>query len=123
MHGATRCQITGQRGAKERGNDVPMHSNWWAGLSRTGVETGVQSTGALERCWGAEHYWGSRHCGGAGDAGAPYRRSAEQTGRHTGALEHRVANRPESEVVDALKRLSAGRREEPSVTEVATKEL
>ena len=70
MHGATRCQITGQRGAKERGNDVPMHSNWWAGLSRTGVETGVQSTGALERCGGAEHYWGSRHCGGAGDAGA-----------------------------------------------------
>ena len=29
----------------------------------------------------------------------------------------------ESEVVEALRRLSAGRREEPSVTEVATKEL
>ena len=70
MYGATRCQITGQRGAKERSNDVPKRSNWWAGLSRTGVETGVQNTGALERCWGAEHYWGSRHCGGAGDAGA-----------------------------------------------------
>ena len=44
-------------------------------------------------------------------------------GGHTGAQEHRVANRPESEVVEALRRLSAGRREEPSVTEVATKEL
>ena len=44
-------------------------------------------------------------------------------GGHTGALEHRVANRLESEVVDALGRLSAGRREEPSVTEVATEEL
>ena len=95
----------------------------WAGVSRTGVETGVQSTGALERCGGAEHYWGSRHCGGAGDAEVSYRTSAEQTGRHTGALEHRVANRPELEVVDALMRLSAGRREEPNVTEVATDDL
>ena len=34
-----------------------------------------------------------------------------------------MANRPESEVVEALRRLSAGRREEPSVTEVATEEL
>ena len=57
MHGATRCQKTGQRGAEERGNDVPMHSNWWAGSSRTGVESGVLSTGAPERCRGAEHYW------------------------------------------------------------------
>ena len=49
MHGATRCQKTGQRGAEERGNDVPMHSNWWAGTSRTGMESGVLSTGAPER--------------------------------------------------------------------------
>ena len=44
-------------------------------------------------------------------------------GGHTGAQEHRVANRLESEVVDALGRLSAGRREEPNVTEVATDDL
>ena len=110
-NGATRCQCTGQQGAKERGNDVPKHSNWWAGTSRTGVETGVQNTGALERCWGAEHCWDLGTAGVRAIRG-PRKSDGVLSGKggHSRAQEHREANRLESEVVDALGRLSAGRR-------------
>ena len=102
-NGATRCQSTGHRGADARGNEVPnngatkcqrtgqrcANSHELEGrIARTGVETGVQNTGALERCWGAEHCWGSRHCGGAGDWRAGLSRTGVETGvQNTGALE------------------------------------
>ena len=113
MHGATRCQKTGQRGAEERGNDVPpdCRAPEWRPECRTPERwsaAGVLSTAGDLGTAGVRAIRGPRKSDGV----------LSGKGGHTGAQEHRVANRLESEVVDALGRLSARRREEPIVTEI-----
>ena len=89
---------------------------------RSGSESRVQSTRAPERCWGAKPCCGALHCGGAGDTGAFHIHTTgvpNGNSGHCGALERRVADRTESEVVDTLGRWNAGSQEEPFSTEVA----
>ena len=104
---------TGQRGANalERGGPDRRATEWSPECKAPERRSaaGERSTSGEHGTAGVRTILGRRNIAGvrSGDSG------------HTGALERRVADRTESEVVDTLGRWNAGRQEEPFSTEVA----